>query len=159
MSDELLLAGLAGLAGLGLAGGGVILSRRRKRRSGKIANQPGTAPTKPMGASAPVVDRAPMTTPVVSATPEPRRDVIAGLKGDQISGTALIDQIDYAKPVGYYAASVDQGPSRINPFLTRKYRMRRAHFLDRQLAKNVESKTFGTFSPTPKATERAFEPA
>lgn len=159
MSDELLLAGLAGLAGLGLAGGGVILSRRRKRRSGKISTQPGTEPTKPMGASAPVESRAPITVPSVSTTPEPRRDVIAGLKGDQISGSALIDQIDYAKPVGYYAASVDQGPTRINPFLTRKYRLRRAHFLDRQLAKNVESETFGTFSPTTKETERAFEPA
>lgn len=159
MSDELLLAGLVGLAGLGLAGGAVAINRRRKRRPDGTAVRADTTPNKPMGATAMTETRAPITTPAVSAMPEPQREVIVGLKGDQIAGTALIDQIDYAEPAGFYTANVDAGPTRINPFLTRKHRLRRAHFLDRQLEKNAESRSFGTFSRTPKETERVFEPA
>lgn len=158
-NDELLLAGLAGLAGLGLAGGGLILSRRRKRGSGRPEIQPVAGPNMPNGAAAPAGNRAPITMPAVSAKPEPRRDAIERLKGEQLAGAALIERIDYTQKPGYYTASVDQGPTAINPFLTRKYRMRRAHFLDRQLAKHGESRTFGSFAPEARETDRAFEPA
>jgi hypothetical protein len=52
-----------------------------------------------------------------------------------VPGSLLADRIDYSKPAGYYAAIVDDGPTPLNPFLTRQNRLRRAHFLDRQLSR------------------------
>lgn len=161
-SPEWLLAGLAGLAGLGIAGGAAAMIRRRRRRPdvGDAAVTP--VPGTPLMAGAPVAS----PTPAATRVPEPVKapafsaaPAVPPRKVDQIAGSSLIDRIDYTKPAGYYAAHVDAGPTPINPFLTRTNRLRRARFLDSQLERRAAREALATPVASPKTRERALEPA
>lgn len=120
------VGGLAGL--LGLAGAGAALSNRRSRNhrdehfadEGHVIVESHEAPSfaaRPAHAAVPRAD--------AQFAPPASSGYAAGYKSDSGVWTP-----------GYFESMVDDGPSEVNPFLTRKNRLRRARFLDRQAANN-----------------------
>ncbi|MBC2777208.1 hypothetical protein [Parasphingopyxis marina] len=136
---EIILAGLAGLLGIGAIGGAIALGRRRKSRTAGDDRPPVAA--KPLVSREPALSEPARVEPVhaepevVAPTATRRRRPSESRRVAMAPASSLADRIDYSKPAGYYASTVDDGPTAINPFLTRKYRLRRAHFLDRQLSR------------------------
>lgn len=120
-------AGELGLIGGALAVGGIaaaaLFARRRRRDpdagpvdvfAARHAGPP--TPQMPQPAAAPATAPRGPVAPVAATTPLAARHPVAA------SG-------------GYHVRQAEQGPTADNPFLTRKNRMRRAHFLDAQEAK------------------------
>jgi hypothetical protein len=137
IDTETILVGLAGLLGIGAIGGAIALGRRRKSRGSgdsvsAIATKPPVSP-EPVRAESLRVEPE---TVMPAAMEAPRRwRPNESRRVGIVPGSLLADRIDYSKPAGYYAAIVDDGPTPLNPFLTRQNRLRRAHFLDRQLSR------------------------
>lgn len=115
-----LSAGELGLIGGALAIGGIaaaaLLSRRRRHDPQlepiDMLAVSTAAPPRPVVPASPAVTTAPGAIPIGS-----RRQAQSG-----------------NRPVGRHEAMVDGGPTADNPFLTRKNRLRRARFLDKQEA-------------------------
>lgn len=136
--EELALAALAGLLGIGAVGGAVI-ARRRRRKS--VADVPAAATAVPE----PTAKRDRVIAPVAAARAEPSQSARQAVLRDEArvapaATASLRARIDYTKPAGYYESMVDQGPNAINPFLTRRKRLARAKFLDRELERAEERK-------------------
>ncbi len=120
------VGGLAGL--LGLAGAGAALSSRRSRShrnehfadEGHVIVESHEAPSFTARSAYAAVPRAD-----AQFAPPASSGYAAGYKSDSGVWTP-----------GYFESMVDDGPSEVNPFLTRKNRLRRARFLDRQAANN-----------------------
>ncbi|MCA1748146.1 MAG: hypothetical protein LC634_00925 [Sphingomonadales bacterium] len=136
--EELALAALAGLLGLGAVGGVMVARRRRKPDA--------DAPAAVIAQAEPIAAEPaePIVAPAMART-EPerptRKSIPLGEARVQPAATgSLIDRIDFTRPAGYYESMVDQGPSPINPFLTRRKRIARAKFLDRELERAEERK-------------------
>ena len=135
--EELLLGALASLLGLGAAGG--IWAVRRRRKSAEEGYET-EAPVDHVATADPEpIEFAPVDETLVEPVREaPRRAPLAAVplgeaKVQPVGTGSLVEQIDYTKPAGYYESVVDRGPTPINPFVTRRKRMARAHFLDGQL--------------------------
>ncbi len=135
---------LIGAFGITLAGGAIIAVRRRGGRN------EATVSTVPKS--------KPPVTPVAAAMPDPEEErrrfaeTFAAVpeakpvethkrksparvgRAPVISGSAgarnLAREEILAKPSGYFEEMAEQGPTAENPFLTRKNRMKRAHFYE-----------------------------
>ena len=133
-----LSAGELGLIGGALAIGGIaaaaLLSRRRR-------SDPAPEPIDVFAASraAPPPPREPVVTPVatrVAPTPaQPARQPAPAMAATASGGAIPIGRRTPGNvSVGRHEAMIDAGPTADNPFLTRKNRLRRARFLDKQEA-------------------------
>lgn len=135
-------AGELGLIGGALAIGGIaaaaLLARRRRRDPEPepidIFAGRNAAPPTPL-APKPVVAR-PATAQ--AAAPAPRPDPVGPLATDYVApapaSLAPRRPLAAGTATGYHARQAELGPTPENPFLTRRNRMRRAHFLDAQAA-------------------------
>lgn len=143
-NDEwLILVGIAGA--LGLAGAGAVFASRRRRNVAEpvvtYEEFASTPVNKGYFTNAPVA-AAPVAASNADAFVDPaytRDDVaqntdIAAEQQSYSMATPERTVINDKKPTeaGYYVAHVDDGPTPENPFLTRKKRLVRARFLDRQ---------------------------
>lgn len=119
--------GLAAL--LGLAGASAALSNRRNRRlhSNEHFSDEGHI----------IVEshEAPSFTARPAFAPAPRADAQFAPPASSGYASGSRSESGVWSP-GYFESMVDDGPSEVNPFLTRKNRLRRARFLDRQAAAN-----------------------
>lgn len=154
--DALVLAALAGILGLGAIGGGIALSRRR-RDGATVAPEP--VDFEPEGAVAPRSEPVRTTSAVgaTAAAPAPRRASSDAMR-ERLGITPM--PAKYAatdRPIGYYESMVDEGPTPENPFLTRRKRLVRARFLDKQVARNAEQRR--SSRATPELRTRELEPA
>lgn len=154
--DALVLAALAGILGLGAIGGGIALSRRR--RDGTTVT-PEPVDFEPEGAVAPRPEPVRTTSAVgaTAAAPAPRR-ASSDAMHERLGITPM--PAKYAatdRPIGYYESMVDEGPTPENPFLTRRKRLVRARFLDKQVARNAEQRR--SSRATPELRTRELEPA
>ncbi len=159
-SDEALpIAGAAGLGILALAGTGLVMSRRRRRReeAEAIARQdyaestpaaeaePGeiTEPQRP--AMEPTFVRAFAQSPVPGASSTP----VATPTGPS---TALPEDFDLSR-FGPHVQAAYRGPTKDNPSLSLKYRLRRAAALDQMARKTGAAAAKPAEAPRP--AERA----
>jgi len=133
--------GALGLIGGALAIGGIataaLVARRRRREPGQepidvFAGRRAAPPT-PLApspflvpAAGPVEDREPAAPDAANSTAPAA--VPLSVRRSLAAGTAT----------GHYARQAELGPTPENPFLTRRNRMRRAHFLDARAARESE---------------------
>lgn len=137
--DALVWAALAGALGLGAVGGGIVLTRRRRKDG--IAADPTPRDLEPEGT---VATPDPVAEPAMAAAAAPMgiEPVSRSESMQQRLGINAIPAkyVSTNRPVGYYESMVDEGPTAENPFLTRSKRLVRARFLDKQIAKSAEQR-------------------
>lgn len=128
MAEWALFGGLIGVGGLAVA---AALVRRRRPRpdptpEATVTSRPldrplGVAPATTVAATAPLAFQRAPVQPVPTLA-------------QAIATKTTTDRAGPDRMVGRHEAMVDFGPTPDNPFLTRRNRLRRAHFLDRQEA-------------------------
>jgi resuscitation-promoting factor RpfA len=117
---ELIILGGGALIAAGF--GAVYVGSRRRRLSNDV----------PDNAEQVTLPVAPTASPVIrpATTALPSRPVTAPMPGSV--ATLTRPPTGGRRPVGYHEMLAERGPSADNPFLTRKNRLRRARFYDRQ---------------------------
>lgn len=141
LGEWALFGGLVGIGGIAAA---AALSRRRRPEPGPEAGGPrlpheifptSLSPAQPTEADG-VAPGAPVVGASVATLARMNRKPVTGGK------------------VGRYEAMVDAGPTPENPFLTRRKRLVRARFLDRQEAQSTDSRVTGWDDIRPRYAAR-----